>query len=152
MRKLLLSVCLGLVLGGCGSSVTAEERVKTTGTDSRRLEIQLTGVLGREGNVVLAVYDNQDAFDREGVPLAWVSVPAQSKSFVFTDFPSGNIAVAAFHDTNRNGEYDMQGDTPLEGWGHSGNISSWTEPSYEAAVTDQDIIRVQMRYYTGGQL
>ena len=132
-----------LTLAGCGSDVSAAPPE----TKADQLVIQINGLRGHEGNVVVAVYDNKQAFDQHLEPLAWVSVPAKSQTITLAEFPNQKVAIAAFHDTNRNGEYDVQGDFPLEGWGNSGDISIWTEPTFEAALTDARFVAVQMHYY-----
>ena len=153
--------CL-LVIGGCGSPVTAAEsepllRDAETAIgpkieqgkepEAASLEIHIEGLRGSAGNVVLAVYDNEQAFDQNLNPLAWVSVPAVSKTIALEGFPVGQVAITAFHDTNRNGEYDMLGETPLEGWGNSGDISKWSEPTFSDALADVGQISVHMHYY-----
>ena len=146
MRNVLVSVCLILAAGGCGSEVTAAENNPSEATEEG-LEIQREGLRGTQGNVVLAIYTEKAAFESNGQPLALVSVPAKTRKITLADFPKERIAISAFHDTNRNGEYDMRGDVPLEGWGNSGDISIWSEPTFEAALTDIGVVSVNMHYY-----
>ena len=146
MKRHLFVTGFLLVASGCGSAVAAAEPGPGESQEGR-LEIRVEGLRGGEGNVVLAVYDNKAAFNENGVPLAWVSVPANSQRISVAGFPPGKVAIAAFHDTNRNGEYDMKGGIPLEGWGYSGVISSWSEPNFDAAITDIGNVTIQMHYY-----
>ncbi len=155
MRTILVFCALAVAVG-CGKPVTASEsnvneskvNKSNAGENSGyNLKIRLQGVRGTEGNVVIAVYDSKRAFDDNGEPLALMSIPAGSQSITVTDFPRRKIAIAAFHDTNRNGEYDMQGDSPLEGWGNSGDISQWSEPTFEAALVTAGLVTVRMHYF-----
>ena len=143
-----LVVCFGLVLsmGACSGSVTAAES-EASNPQEDNLEIHVEGLRGTEGNLVLAVYRDKDAFNQRGEPQAWVSAPAQSKTITLKDFPPGQVAISAFHDANGNGEYDMRDDVPLEGWGSSGEFSPWFEPTFEAALTEVGVVTVHMHYY-----
>ena len=146
MIRFTTAIFTALILSGCGVEVSAAAPADAT----QGLKIQVKGIRGTEGNVVVAIYDNKQAFDQHGAPLAWVSVPAQSQTITLAEFPAQEIAIAAFHDTNRNGEYDVQDDVPLEGWGNSGNISQWSEPTFEAALIDVNnpsVVPVHMHYY-----
>ena len=111
------------------------------------LELQFEGVRGSEGNLVVAVYDDPGAFERNDEALAWVAVPAIVKSVRLTEFPVSAVAVTAFHDANRNGEFDFNGTTPLEGWGTSAEGSKWSEPTFQQALARGGVIRVFVHYY-----
>lgn len=146
MKTTPLWLCAWVLAIGCDVQVTPEQP-GLANSPPKGLEIRLLDVRGSQGNLVLAVYDNQPAFDQNGEPLAWVSVPASTTTITLAEFPAGQIAIAAFHDTNQNGKYDMKGEVPLEGWGHSGDISQWTEPTFEAALTTTGVVPVQLHYH-----
>ena len=94
----------------------------------------------------LPIYDNQDDFDGNTEAAAWVAVPASTSTVTLEDYPIGKVAIAAFHDENGNGQHDSSDGLPLEGWGNSGHVSRWTQPTYDAARVSVGIVPVQMHY------
>lgn len=69
-------------------------------------QLTLTFDLGsREGNVMVALYDSEQAFDRGGAPVRAVSVPA-GQPVRFDGLRPGAYGVKAFQDLNRNGQMD----------------------------------------------
>jgi len=70
----------------------------------------------------------------------------------FADLPSGNYAIALFHDENGNGRIDTRFGIPTEGVGFSNNPRMWFgPPSFSAAhfaVTNQPIGEtVRLKYF-----
>ncbi|MEM7003626.1 MAG: DUF2141 domain-containing protein [Pseudomonadota bacterium] len=146
MQRMFVCVMVFLLTTGCGAGVSAAaERGANHPMD--HLEIRMRGVRSTEGNVVLAVYDEEEAFELQAEPLAWIAVPAQTQSVTLAKFPRKPIAIAAFHDSNSNGVYDMRDDIPLEGWGNSGAIAAWSQPTFQAADTEASLVIVQTHYF-----
>lgn len=146
MQRMFVCLVVFLLTAGCGAGVSAAAESGAS-DPADHLEIRMQGVRSTEGNVVLAVYDDEEAFELQAEPLAWIAVPAQTQSVTLAKFPQRPIAIAAFHDSNSNGVYDMRGDIPLEGWGSSGAIEAWSQPTFQAAVTEASRVTVQMHYY-----
>ena len=140
-KLMILALVTGLAFG-CENSVIADEGASATS----HLTLQLNGVRGDQGNLVVAIFDSKEAFTQYEKPLAWVSVRAGINTIELHNFPVQKVAVAAFHDENENGQHDSQDNLPLEGWGNSGEISQWSEPTYEAALTSTGVVSVQMHY------
>lgn len=141
MYRKLLMVSAALALFGCEISVKAAEEVI-----SNKVQIQLKGVRGNTGNVILAVFDSEEAFESYENAVAWISVCPGTNRIELSEFPKGKISIAAFHDANENGLHDMRDGVPIEGWGSSGESSQWTAPTFAAALTDTGIVPVQFYY------
>ena len=64
----------------------------------------------------------------------------------FPRLRSGPYAVSLFHDENRDYDFNMAGDWPLEGYGTSGAKNAYDEPTFEDASVTPGRVIVQMYY------
>lgn len=120
------------------------------------LTIELTGLENRNGDLLYAVYADEDSFlsdadralksgfipraDTNGIPKITLSLDV------------GYYAIAVIHDENANGELDTGAfGIPVEGYGFSQNPNTTTTPpsfSETRVLLDQTdkTIEVQIRY------
>lgn len=103
------------------------------------LEINVSGLRSTKGLIQICVTANPVRFpdDCGKDPVArHLSVPAaRATDMRFADMPSGNYAIALFHDENSNGRLDKRfGLIPTEGIGFSNNPRlRFGAPSFAAA-------------------
>lgn len=100
------------------------------------IRLTVTGVRDDQGKVMIALYDNPEAFTRDvrrdGLMLA---PQAGEVKGVFTNVPSGTYAIAVYHDENNNGklDYNLFG-IPGESFGFSKDaIGTMGPPGFDAA-------------------
>ncbi|SDE81604.1 DUF2141 domain-containing protein [Rhodospira trueperi] len=105
------------LIGGSASATTIE-----TDAPSATLSLTITDVTSDRGTVHVALYDRPDAFLDKQRMLTGAIVAAQEGKVVIQipDLPPGRYAVAAYHDENDNGRFDLGlFGIPLEGFGFS---------------------------------
>ena len=114
------------------------------------LEVRIDGLRSAEGHVHVALHqrlEDVDFPDGAGVVAAsFRAAVAGSMLIVFTDLPPGDYAVAAFHDTDRDGELarNILG-VPTEGYGFSNGARGFMgPPSFDAAAVKIDAGAVQL--------
>ena len=99
---------------------------------------------------MIFVFDDQSAFDDgdyySAAGYAEVAADTASLTVSFPELSSGPYAVSLFHDENSDGDFNMSGIYPLEGYGTSGARSRYDEPSFRRAATDARKIPVRMYY------
>ena len=104
------------------------------------LEVKVEGIGVQEGELRLALYDSEEAWQGKASPRAGqVSKPDGTPTLVFTfdDLPPGRYAVRVMHDENGNGKLDsnMLG-IPKEGYGASNNPRVMRAPHFDEAAFD----------------
>jgi uncharacterized protein (DUF2141 family) len=109
-----------LLLAFIGSGASATE----TATDAQLATLSLTiiDVTSDRGTVHVALYDRADGFLDKQRMLTGAVVAAQEGKVVIQipDLPPGRYAVAAYHDENDNGRFDLGFlGIPKEGFGFS---------------------------------
>ena len=140
MKKCLAISCIFFV-GGCG----AEPNAPVLAVPSA-LTITVHGARGNLGKVILAIYDKPEEFDTSGKSVALIAVPVSTREITLDAFPKGKFAIAAFHDENDNSDLDMNGSLPAEGYGSSGNLGKWDNPSFKRAVFVGRTANVKIHY------
>ncbi len=148
----LVTAVLLMGLVGCGEHVSAaaepgqgSSAEQRPAVDHTTLRIRISGARVGPGKLVLVLYDNPESFAKFINPVAWLAVPPQTQTVTLSGIPAGGIAVMAFHDKNENGNYDS-GNGLDEGWGASGEVNTWTGPTYESALISANQAHVQMHY------
>jgi len=101
------------------------------------LSIELAGVRSEAGNLMIAVFDSADTFQKDGQEAAAFRVRARARAqrIVLVGLPAGSYAIAVFHDENGNEKLDtnMVG-IPTEGNGFSnGAVGNFGPPKFDAA-------------------
>ena len=114
------------------------------------LLVSVTGIRSGQGKVVVLVFDDAGAFgayDQENAAgVAAAGAIKGGMSLRFPGLPARSHAVVVHHDENGNGEFDMAGEWPLEGYGVSGAAGPFDEPDFEAASVDAAAVSVKMHY------
>lgn len=136
-RSLLLCLALpGLMAHAGAVGTTADQGVQTP------VRIELEGLVGAQGTVYIAVYDNEDDWLGDGVFTSGELDIESSRvgELVITEMllPPGAYAITVFHDTNGNGELDTNFiGMPKEPIAMSNNAKAkFGPPKYEDAVFD----------------
>ena len=101
------------------------------------VSVTIQGLANANGQVLVGLYNKASEFP-EGTRVDGKVLPAikGALTVVFKDLPSGNYAISAFHDINKNGRLDvnMQG-IPIEPLGASRDaIGHMGPPSFNDAV------------------
>ena len=126
------------------------------GSTAEAIEITITGISSCQGNVMLAVYDNESHFMhieqaavKEAINLA--SADCASTLLYKLDISYGQYAIVVYHDANSNGVLDKNlFGMPTEAWGVSNNARPFLrEPQFRecafthAAARTSVTIRIQ---------
>ncbi len=141
MFRLIIALCLGLIGGACSADTKSESPQLSTA-----LTITVNGVRGEAGRLLLAIYDDPAAFASNGNSVTWLAVPAETQKITLDRFPTGVFAISAFHDADDDGTLDMNGELPAEGYGSSGSVGKWRQPSFEDASFTGRSTNVQIHY------
>lgn len=84
------------------------------------LTVAVNGVRNGEGTVIVAAFDDAAAFEAMDVTkaaaLAYLPASSARVSVTFESLPPGTYAAAAMHDENLDGDLNMNGDIPTEGY------------------------------------
>lgn len=114
------------------------------------LHVETTGIRSNRGSIIVAVYNDPDALaqydDQRVVGYAEVPATAGAVSVDFPDLGTGPYAVTVFHDENGDRDFNMEGDWPLEGYGTSGAMGPYDEPSFERAAVMPGRVSVPIHY------
>lgn len=102
--------------------------------------VVVEGVEVKKGIVKIAIFDNEDNYQRREDPLRFTDMQAEADSCTWRveGLPPGLYAVAAFQDQNGNGELDKGTfGIPLEHYGFSNHPKGKLRPpSYDRARVD----------------
>ena len=104
------------------------------------LEVELRGIHSGEGHALVALHRETPGadFPSDASVVANAAAPAATDGVVvvFRDLPAGEYAVAAFHDTNGDGELNANFvGMPTEGYGFSNDARGFMgPPSFEDAA------------------
>lgn len=113
------------------------------GSTAETFEIRITGISSCQGNIMLAIYDNESHFMNIGQAVAkeainWAAADCASTMVYRIAIPYGQYAVVVYHDANANGILDKNGlGVPTEIWGVSNNVRPFLRsPNFsECAIT-----------------
>ena len=99
------------------------------------LAVTVDGIQSREGQLMVAIVDGEDAFNGQRPPVLSLLLPpgADAVSFSTDALIPGDYGVRVMHDENGNGEMDenLVG-MPVEPWGFSNNATgSFGPPAWE---------------------
>jgi uncharacterized protein (DUF2141 family) len=103
-------------------------------------ELTVDGISEEKGEIRIAVFDSEQAYNDKENPLYAVVIPVDGEkiSWKQDSLPFGNYAIAVYHDKNVNGELDsnLLG-IPKEAYGFSNNArgrfgpASWEDAHFE---------------------
>jgi uncharacterized protein (DUF2141 family) len=101
------------------------------------LEVNVIGIMTKEGNVHVALFREQDSFPAHGNQFKGQVIPVKNTMVTafFTNLKPGTYALAVFHDKNKNGKLDKNiFGAPAEYYGFSNNArSTFSAPTFSAA-------------------
>lgn len=118
------------------------------------LTISVNGLRNGAGAIVIAAFDDAAAFEEMDVAkaaaLAYVPASSASVSVTFHSLPPGAYAAAAMHDENMDGDLNMNGGTPTEGYafaamGPSGLASKFEDAAVQAG--DEAVSALKLVYW-----
>jgi uncharacterized protein (DUF2141 family) len=119
------------------------------------LELEVSGLRDTGGQVVAALFDDEEGFPTKGDLARTTMVVAAGEVVRFEGLPPGRYAVSLFHDANQNGRLDMWWfGPPKEGVASSNDASgrmgppSFAEASIEVGPADVKQV-VTMSYLFG---
>jgi uncharacterized protein (DUF2141 family) len=96
---------------------------------SADLSIQIDKLQSTNGNLMIALYDNAANFPLKPVQARKLPVQQGEQQLQFKDLPTGDYAVAVYHDANSNGQIDKNEiGIPTEGYGFSNNAAGKKGP------------------------
>jgi uncharacterized protein (DUF2141 family) len=114
---------------------TAALSIFTT-VQASNLTLTLDNIDAQQGQLMVAVYQNQDSYQTGTAPIASMMKPvtSTSHSMIFTDLMPGEYAVKVLHDENGNNTLDSNFlGVPSEGYGFSNNGGGFGPASFDEA-------------------
>lgn len=106
-------------------------------TEPTELKVEIVGIEEPQGALLVAVYDSEANFPKDGKALKEIRVPvdAEKVSFSVEGLPPGTYAVALCHDVNDDGEFNTNFiGVPLEPYGFSNDVKpGFSAPSFASS-------------------
>ena len=97
-KKIVLLVLIQIV---CGIFLFAEETA-----EEKKLIVQITNVTSEEGQIILAIYNSSENYDKR-IAFQEVKLKPEIDTVIFeTNVPDGEYLVMLVHDINNNGKLD----------------------------------------------
>ena len=97
-KKIVLLVLIQIV---CGIFLFAEETA-----EEKKLTVQITNVTSEEGQIILAIYNSSENYDKR-IAFQEVRIKPEIDTVIFeTNLPDGEYLVMLVHDINNNGKLD----------------------------------------------
>ena len=97
-KKIVLLVLIQIV---CGIFLFAEETA-----EEKKLTVQITNVTSEEGQIILAIYNSSENYDKR-IAFQEVRLKPEIDTVIFeTNVPDGEYLVMLVHDINNNGKLD----------------------------------------------
>ena len=97
-KKIVLLLLIQIV---CGIFLFAEETA-----EEKKLTIQITNVTSEEGQIILAIYNSSENYDKR-IAFQEVKLKPEIDTVIFeTNVPDGEYLVMLVHDINNNGKLD----------------------------------------------
>ena len=97
-RKIVLLLLIQIV---CDIFLFAEET-----SEEKKLTVQITNVTSEEGQIILAIYNSSENYDKR-IAFQEVKLKPEIDTVIFeTNVPDGEYLVMLVHDINNNGKLD----------------------------------------------
>ena len=97
-KKIVLLLLIQIV---CGLFLFGEETA-----EEKKLTVQITNVTSEEGQIILAIYNSSENYDKR-IAFQEVKLKPEIDTVVFeTNVPDGEYLVMLVHDINNNGKLD----------------------------------------------
>lgn len=141
MKHLISLGTLALITAGPAFAQSAE---------TAPLTIDIVGLRNAEGSVVVAAFDQAEAFENidieRAVALAVLPASSERVSVTLHTLPSRSFAVAVLHDEDNDNELGMDGKMPTEGYSFAAMGPSGLPPRFnDAAISAALDARVTLR-------
>jgi uncharacterized protein (DUF2141 family) len=70
------------------------------------ITVEISGIRQLRGTMAISLFNNADTFPQHGKSYQSASVAVKAKKIMYTflDIPSGEYAIAVYHDANKNKE------------------------------------------------
>jgi uncharacterized protein (DUF2141 family) len=127
--------------------------VAATAADNASLDVTVTGLRNKKGNILVCLTANSKAFpdcSKDSKSLKRTVKANAGGTISFADVAPGTYALSLIHDENANGKLDTSLAIPSEGFGFSRNPKiTFGPPSFKAAafaLTGAGKQTVKMKY------
>ena len=137
MKSKLHFVALLVFLFYAGQVSKAQEISYPENRDFTEFKLYIQGIEDIEGEIRIAVFNSKEKYTKE--PIHAIVLPADSSTIIWKQemLPSGEYAIAVYHDKNENGKIDtnLLG-IPKENYGFSNNArgrfgpASWEDSMF----------------------
>lgn len=136
--------------GALAASLVPSVKANETSTDDAGLEVTVEGVRNGNGNVIIFIMDDGDAYNASeyAAAVGYHEIPASPGNMrsAFPRLTSGRYAVVAFHDENGNRDLDLKNNIPVEGYAISGARDAYDAPMFDRAASEERSRTVRMYY------
>ncbi|WP_435415166.1 DUF2141 domain-containing protein [Polaribacter aestuariivivens] len=113
-----------------------------TAQNTKTITVTVVNATSDTGEIGFALY-NKDNFMGKPIEGKRSEIVDGKSTVVFENVPSGVYAVTCYHDKNNNNKMDFSSNgMPLEDYGASNNVMSFTPPTFENAkftLKDEDL-------------
>jgi uncharacterized protein (DUF2141 family) len=103
------------------------------------LEVNFTNIERPVGQLLVAIYDSEKAYNEKAQPLKYAKAEAvgDTVTMSFDGLEDGTYALMLIHDINSNGKMDINAmGLPQDGYGFSNNVGMYGLPPFSAASFD----------------
>lgn len=128
----------------CVSGVSAQ-------TQDSKIILEISNIKSTKGKIFVSLFDKAEGFLEHGksIQKAFVAIPGNTMTYVFDNLPSGNYAIAIYHDENNDEECNKNWlGVPKEGYGFSTNFKpSLSAPSFEKVkinIKGETLVKIKM--------
>ena len=116
-----------------------------------KLHVVVEGAKNDRGNIVLAIFNNQQDFTRKPYREKNIATLDAARGIIFNDLPDGDYAVVIFHDENANEMLDRNFlGVPKEGIAFSNNLPvKFSLPEFneaKVALRGHSAIKITLNY------
>ncbi len=117
------------------------------------MPVTINNVDASGGAIHVLAFNDKTAFEGNmfAKMVGYVKIPATEGTVTGTlkGLEPGTYAIMLHHDANDNGQMEMKGAVPLEGWGYSNGAGATSIPTFEEAAleyTGENAAEIAMNY------
>ncbi len=98
-----------------------------------QIKVNVTGISKIEGDLIIAVFDNENDFLEKPAKAATIRVQENKNETCFNDLPPGVYSISVIHDLDKNGELNTKlYGPPAEPYGFYNNVKgNFGPPAFE---------------------
>lgn len=125
------------------TTIAAALTLSATSVFAGDITLDISGVRADQGGVIHALaFNNKEAFEQNMVAkmTGYVKIPVTGEALtgVLKGQTEGPVAIMLHHDANDNGQFEMNGAIPAEGWSYSNGAGTTALPTFEDASVAYD--------------